>query len=181
MISPGDGPFGVALVAGVLCAALIFPILAAWQQQTMVIGRQDRLLPVPLLPRRDQTINSPSDYAAQLLSDLGLSLPPAVTALRGDQGAQISLERLDTLDADVLIMAYAPDDLRTSLESNPVFRAAPAVCSGHYLPVSVDGISAVRLPSMLSIPYGLDQLEPGLGQGAGRMPRYRLQAWPGAS
>ncbi|MGH3981786.1 MAG: hypothetical protein ACRDST_03610 [Pseudonocardiaceae bacterium] len=64
-------------------------------------------------------------------------------------------------------MAYASDDLRTSLESNPVFRAAPAVRSGHYLPFSVDAISALRLPSVLSIPYGLDQLEPGLAKTLG--------------
>jgi iron complex transport system substrate-binding protein len=115
-------------------------------------------------PDAIQTINSTSDYVAQLLSDLGLRLAPAVTALQGDQGAQISLERIDTLDADVLIMAYASDELRTSLESNPVFRAAPAVRSGHYLPVSVDAISALRLPSVLSIPYGLDQMEPGLAK-----------------
>ena len=29
---------------------------------------------------------------------------------------------------------------------------------------SVDEISALRLPSVLSIPYGLDQLEPGLAK-----------------
>ena len=39
-----------------------------------------------------------------------------------------------------------------------MFRAAPAVRSGHYLLVSVDAISALCLPSVLSIPYGLDQL-----------------------
>ncbi|MDQ4094432.1 MAG: hypothetical protein M3143_13895 [Actinomycetota bacterium] len=64
-------------------------------------------------------------------------------------------------------MAYASDGLRTSLESSPVFRAAPAVRSGHYLPVSVDTISALRLPSVLSTPYGLDQLEPGLAKALG--------------
>ena len=57
-------------------------------------------------------------------------------------------------------MSYASDGLRASLESNPVFQAVPAVRSGHYLPVSLDTISALRLPSVLSIPYGLDQLEP---------------------
>lgn len=54
-------------------------------------------------------------------------------------------------DADVVIMAYASEDLRTSLEAIP-FQAAPAVCSGRYLPVSVDAISSLRLPLVLPIP-----------------------------
>ena len=79
-----------------------------------------------------------------------------MTALRGDQGARISLEQLGILNADVLIISYASDDLRTSLESSPVFQAVPAVRNGHYLPVSLDTITALRLPSVLSIPHGLE-------------------------
>ncbi|MGH3965130.1 MAG: hypothetical protein ACRDRY_18030 [Pseudonocardiaceae bacterium] len=41
------------------------------------------------------------------------------------------------------------------------------VTSCRYLPVSVDAISALRLPSVLSIPYGLDQLKPGLAKALG--------------
>lgn len=109
-----------------------------------------------------QTINSTRDYAAKLLGELGLSLPPAVQALEGDTGARISIERLGVLDADVLVMAFASDDLRASLEGNPLFRALPVVARGDYLAASLDTITALRSPSVLSIPYGLDQLVSGL-------------------
>lgn len=118
-------------------------------------------------PDAIQTINSTDDYAAVLFGDLGLRLSPKVTALEGDQGAQISLEQIETLDADVLLLAYASDDLRTSLENNPVFQSVPAVKDGRYVPLGLDAVTALRLPSVLSIPYGLDQLEPGLTKALG--------------
>jgi iron complex transport system substrate-binding protein len=118
-------------------------------------------------PDAIRTSNSTRDYAAKLLSDLGLSLPPGVTTLQGGDGARIGLEQLGTLDADVLIMSYASDDLRASLESNPVFQAVPAVRDRRYLPTGLDATSALRLPSVLSIPYGLDQLEPALAKALG--------------
>lgn len=114
-----------------------------------------------------QTINSTDDYAAEILGDLGLSLSPKVTALEGNQGAQISLEQIGTLDADVLILAYTSDDLRKSLENNPVFQSVPAVKDGRYLPVSLDTAYALRQPSVLSIPHSLDQIEPGLAKALG--------------
>lgn len=118
-------------------------------------------------PDSIQTINSTDDYAAEIVGDLGMSLSPKVTALEGDQGAQISLEQIGILDADVLILAYTSDDLRKSLENNPVFQSVPAVKDGRYLPVSLDTAYALRQPSVLSIPYSLDQIEPGLAEALG--------------
>lgn len=118
-------------------------------------------------PDAIQTINSTDDYAAVLLGDLGLRLSPKVTTLKGDGGAQISLEQIEILDADVLILAYASDNLRPALENNPVFQSVPAVKDGRYVPLGLDPVSALRVPSVLSIPYGLDQLEPGLAKALG--------------
>ncbi|MCA1672146.1 MAG: iron-siderophore ABC transporter substrate-binding protein, partial [Actinobacteria bacterium] len=84
-----------------------------------------------------------------------------------DQGAQISLEQIGTLDADVLILAYTSDDLRKSLENNPVFQSVPAVKDGRYVPVSLATAFALRQPSVLSISYAIDQLEPGLAKALG--------------
>ncbi|MGH3908042.1 MAG: iron-siderophore ABC transporter substrate-binding protein [Pseudonocardiaceae bacterium] len=118
-------------------------------------------------PDSIQTINSTDDYAAVLFGGLGLRLSPKVTALEGDQGARISLEQIETLDADVVILAYASDNLRPSLENNPVFQSVPAVKDGRYVPLGLDAVTALRLPSVLSIPYGLDELEPGLTKALG--------------
>lgn len=118
-------------------------------------------------PDSIQTINSTKDYAAKFLGSLGPSLSPKVTALAGDQGAQISLEQVGTLDADVLILAYTSDDLRKSLENNPVFQSVPAVKDGRYVPVSLATAFALRQPSVLSISYAIDQIEPGLAKALG--------------
>ena len=91
-----------------------------------------------------------------------MRLSPAVPALEGDSGARISLERLGVLDADVLLMSFADDDLRASLENSTLFAAVPAVARRDYVPVSLDTATALRNPSVLSVPYGLEQLVPGL-------------------
>lgn len=113
-------------------------------------------------PNAIQTINSPEDFAAQFLGELGLRLAPTVLGLKGTSGAQISLERLGLLDADMLIMAFASAELQASLESSAVFATVPAVSRENYVPVSLDTVTAVRNPSVLSIPYGLEQLVPEL-------------------
>lgn len=118
-------------------------------------------------PDSIQTINSTNDYAAKFLGSLGPSLSPKVTALEGDQGAQISLEQVGTLDADALILACTSDDLRKSLESNPVFQSVPAVKDGRYVPISLATAYALRQPSVLSIPYSVGQIEPGLVKALG--------------
>ncbi|GAA3579800.1 iron-siderophore ABC transporter substrate-binding protein [Amycolatopsis ultiminotia] len=111
------------------------------------------------------TINSTADAAATFFSQLGLKLSPKVTSLPASSTpgrAEISPERLDLLDADVIIISYDSQASRTAFEANPLFRALPAVQRGAYLPLDQSIGIAMAFPSVLSIPYALDEVAPKL-------------------
>jgi iron complex transport system substrate-binding protein len=121
---------------------------------------------VQLAPGGVETITSTKDYAVQLMTQLGLRLTPTVASLKNatetSSEGNVSLEELRVLDADVMVMAFATDGLRKQLERSRVFQRIPAVRRGDYVPLTLDAIAALRGPSVLSIPYGLDALVPGL-------------------
>lgn len=111
------------------------------------------------------TINSTEDAAAGLLTQLGLTLSPTVTGLPGTgiaNRAQIPAERLALLDADLLLLTFTGDGSRRRLEANPLFQQLPAVRRGSYVPLGSGPALALGFPSVLSIPYALDQTLPAL-------------------
>jgi iron complex transport system substrate-binding protein len=109
-------------------------------------------------------INTASDFSIRFLSELGFRLPPAVAALKGDgQGrAQISQERLDLLEADV-IMATSPDpgSLR-AFERSSLFRELDTIKRGAYVSLDLPTATSMAFPSALSVPYSLRQVVPKL-------------------
>jgi iron complex transport system substrate-binding protein len=109
-------------------------------------------------------INTASDFSIRFLSKLGFRLPPAVAALTGDgQGrAQISQERLDLLEADV-IMATSPDpgSLR-AFERSSLFRELDTIKRGAYVSLDLPTATSMAFPSALSVPYSLRQVVPKL-------------------
>lgn len=100
------------------------------------------------------------DAAVTFLEQLGLRLSPEVAALpqSGNPGrANVSMENLGVLDADIVFMNYVNDDDRTLIESNPIFQQLGAVKNGNYLVLGLPVSFATGFPSPLSIPYGLDR------------------------
>lgn len=113
------------------------------------------------------TINSETDASAIFMSQLGLTLSPKVTALpqAGIPGrALVSPERLDLLDADVLILAFFSAQARTRLERQPLFRGLRAVQRGAYIPIEMTTALAMAFPSALSVPYALGQIVPKIAR-----------------
>ncbi|MBB4683086.1 ABC transporter substrate-binding protein [Amycolatopsis jiangsuensis] len=111
------------------------------------------------------TINSTADAAATFFSQLGLKLSPKAAVLPSSTTpgrAQISPERLDLLDADVLIISYDSPASRATFEANPLFESLPAVKRGAYVPLDQTIGIAMAFPSVLSIPYALDVVAPKL-------------------
>jgi len=98
-----------------------------------------------------------SDPRVRELLAMGLRLAPGIEALMAADpdvnGTGVSLEDLDRLDADVLIVWYGPG-ARADAESQPLLQAFGPMRRGAYVPlddpVSVWATSAV---SVLSIPY----------------------------
>jgi iron complex transport system substrate-binding protein len=113
------------------------------------------------------TTSSRSDLSAALLAQLGLTLSPKVVSLPASstKGKSIvSPERLDVLDADVLILTYITAAQQTKLEANPLFQRLSAVRRGAYIALPLPVSVAMAFPSALSIPYALSKAVPLLAK-----------------
>lgn len=96
----------------------------------------------------------------------GLSVPAPITQA-GEAGMlngtiDIGPERLDLLEADALLLACLTPQLRAQLESDPLFNTLDVVRRGAYAPVELSGATALREPSLLSLPFATDDLENSL-------------------
>ena len=114
------------------------------------------------------TVNSTKDVSAQLLAGLGMALPAKVTALPTSSipgRAQISLENLGMLDADVVLAAGSSAAL-DALAQNPVFQKLAAVQRGSYLPLDYTTATAIAFPSPISLDWALNQVLPKLSAAA---------------
>lgn len=103
----------------------------------------------------------PTDGRVASLLDLGMRPAPAVTSiaatLQEKIGTSISLELLDTMETDLLILWFPPG-AREELEANELFKRYAPVARGSY--VALDDPLAIWVacnPSVLSIPYGFPQ------------------------
>ncbi len=116
------------------------------------------------------TIVNPQDFAIQLVTQLGPTLSPKVTALAGDDPRvqpDVSYEAVEALDADLVLMAHASETLEGSLTSNPVFANLPSIKDGRLVTVDLVSINALRTPMLRGIDHSLDMLEPELARALG--------------
>lgn len=110
-------------------------------------------------------VADPDDGAAEAFATLGLTInPKALEAADGDTGrAKFSLEQVDLLDSDLIIMLANggnPEDLIG-------FDALRASKSGAVQSVDFSLATALNQPSVLSLPWAFDQLRPILEKAAG--------------
>lgn len=118
------------------------------------------------------TINDASDASAQFFAQLGMTLSPKVTSLPSSstpRRAEISMEHIALLDADVLILAFPDPSIRKQLEAAPLFKSLKAVQRGSYVALDMGAAVAVAFPSVLSIPYGLEVTVPKLVAAASKV------------
>ena len=118
------------------------------------------------------TINGSADASAKFFGQLGLVLSPQVTSLPASSTpgrAQISMEQLGLLDADVMIIAFTAPGIRAEFEAQPLFQSLKAVRRGSYIALDTASAVAVAFPSVLSIPYGLSATVPKLVAAAGKV------------
>jgi iron complex transport system substrate-binding protein len=111
-------------------------------------------------------IDKDSDASIKFLRELGFKgVPDSVNALKGVDGrAQISPERYDVIDADV-IMGTSPDPAALEeLEGDKLFRKVPAVARGSFVGFGIGPATAMAFPSVLSTPYAVDELTPELAR-----------------
>jgi iron complex transport system substrate-binding protein len=109
------------------------------------------------------TIYSPNDFAVQFFNELGFQLTPGLVELEAQEGAAqgaLSLETLNLIDADLMILAFDSPEVKAAYEANPLFQQLEAVKSGRYIEVDLTTITQLRTPSVLGIRWVLDQLRP---------------------
>jgi len=122
-------------------------------------------------PDSVQVVFGEKDYTRQLLGDLGFTVPerqlqelPALVQDEVGTQAAVSLERLDLLDADAMVIAYADEALRPQLEGRPGYQQLAVVRDGNTVTTDFTVAAALRLPSPLSVPYVVDALVPPLSE-----------------
>lgn len=107
-----------------------------------------------------------SNVTAGFMQQLGLVSLPAVTEL-GGQGSvpgaiDVSFEQAPLFnDAGVLFMTYQSDALQEKFEQDPIVSKQP-IMSQRYVPVGLEAATALQDPNVVSVPWLLDELRPGL-------------------
>ncbi|WP_336659605.1 iron-siderophore ABC transporter substrate-binding protein [Leucobacter sp. USHLN153] len=114
-------------------------------------------------------VYTPADTRVQFLEDLGFTIAPGVVELSENQDGfvfSISAEEADKLDADLAIMFVQGGDLST-MEKDPLLSKIPAVANGTVALINdEDLLMALSSPSVLSIPWAIDELTDRLDEAA---------------
>lgn len=107
----------------------------------------------------------PDDGAGILFGQLGLGIAPGIAAEGGDATGrvEVSLERIDILDGDVLVVLTNGADVDDIVG----WENLPAVETGAVAVLDQSQAMALNTPSPLAIPYGLDAIRPALEAAAG--------------
>ena len=114
-------------------------------------------------------ILSPDDHKARFLTALGFEFPDEIAGIVGAQSnAQISQERLDLLDRDVLVWlmgsergwADAPK-MADAVKNDPVYQQLAVVKDGRDV-FAETAADAIAWSTPLSLPFALDELVPQL-------------------
>ena len=120
-------------------------------------------------PGKIVTLKSDQDPSVKLLQELGMQLPTSVRQLPdiapGNPGGNLSFENMSVLDADIVIMLYATNELQRQVEGLKLFRSLRGVRDDRYIVINLPTTSALRTPTVLSIRWGLDQIKPSLARG----------------
>lgn len=107
------------------------------------------------------------DAAAAVLTQLGLTLAPAVATLpeSATKGrAEVSAEQLSVLDADVVMVSYSTPADKAAFETNPLFPTLGAVRRRAYVELDFTTGVALAFPSPLATPYAVNAIVPALNR-----------------
>ncbi|MBY0796216.1 iron-siderophore ABC transporter substrate-binding protein [Corynebacterium parakroppenstedtii] len=114
-------------------------------------------------PNNIQVVTDPNDVTMKALSHLGLEIPDQLKNLGGGEGGvqgRLSMENIDKLDADIIIVSSM--GTTDSLENSPQWKNLKAVKAGRVIKPDVAGVTAFRVPTILSIPYAVNLIQPAL-------------------
>ena len=116
--------------------------------------------------------SNPRSASMSKYEALGMKVAPKLLAEKpeGATDNSISLERIDVLDADLLILSFGSDSLRKQLESSPLYQNLGAVQHGavhHNDPSDALPTFAGNGPTVLNVGWILEQQREALETAAG--------------
>lgn len=114
----------------------------------------------------------PTDVRVALLEDLGLTVAPYVEQnAPADESVYytVSLELTQDIASDLVVGFFGTDELNADFLADPSVQRMPAIAAGGYAPIiGEDRVVASSAPSVLSIPWVLDDYLPVLAEAADR-------------
>lgn len=115
----------------------------------------------------------PNDPRASYLNDLGLKTPESILSLASsteDFSVTISRENTETLnDVDIMVV-YGDEGLLEAMQADPLMSQIPAVKNGAVVLIdSTTALAAATTPSILSIPYAIDDYLSLLSEAANKI------------
>jgi len=116
----------------------------------------------------------PDGLATEFLTMLGFKINPKLTPLQKEAGKQVAIspERLDVIDADVIVFATEKPSDVPALAKVPTFDKLTAVAENRSVYTDRTLAGALYFISPLSLPYVLERLTPQLEAAvAGKAPR----------
>lgn len=109
------------------------------------------------------TIYSDADFAVQFFLGLGFELTPPLAELAAQEGnnqGALTLETLNLIDADLVVLAFGSPEVQAAYEANPIYQQLEAVQEGRVVVVDLSTVTQLRAPSVIGIRWVLDQLDP---------------------
>ncbi|HVE97538.1 MAG TPA: iron-siderophore ABC transporter substrate-binding protein [Pseudonocardiaceae bacterium] len=110
-------------------------------------------------------VNASEDPRSRIFTDLGFVVPAEIDELAGDQYyAEISIERVDLLDTDVLVWTLDSQGQRGEIQSNSLYAGLDVVTQSRDISLvnGTDVYDASNFVTVLSLPLLLDRLVPML-------------------
>lgn len=115
------------------------------------------------------TVNSTKDVSARFLKSLGIELTPSVQALPTGSipgRAEVSAERADVMDADLVLATGTPDGVQ-EFRRSPLVQRLPAVRSGRFLELDPPTAQSMAFPSAMSLRWAMRTVVPRIERAAG--------------
>lgn len=109
------------------------------------------------------TIYREQDFAVQFFKNLGFELSPELAELAAKEGAfqgNLSLETLNLIDADVVMLAFSSAEMQAAYDANPLYQQLAAVKEDRVIVLDLSTISQLRSPTVLGIRWVVEQLHP---------------------
>nr|WP_246401900.1 ABC transporter substrate-binding protein [Jiangella mangrovi] len=109
------------------------------------------------------------DVRVRLLADLGMTVTPYVDENAPGDAVyyDVSPELVGDIESDVFVAWFNDDAAAEAFAANPAYARIPAVAAGAFAPVVGESyVAASSAPSVLSIPWMLDDYLPQLAEAA---------------